>query len=44
MENGEQKNPVTRTAFYVRVTTQEYVRVLKMAEATRRGELGQGAR
>jgi hypothetical protein len=36
MENGEQKNPVTRTAFYVRVTTQEYVRVLKMAEATRK--------
>lgn len=33
MESAESQIPVTRPVFYVRVTPQEYLRVLKMARA-----------
>ena len=36
MEKAEMKIPVTRPVFYIRVTPQEYLRVLKMAQATRK--------
>lgn len=36
MDSAEFKIPATRPAFYVRVTPQEYLRVLKMAAAARK--------
>jgi len=36
MESANAKIGATRPAFYVRVTANEYLRVLKMAEATRK--------
>lgn len=36
MESAELKIPVTRPVFYIRVTPQEYLRVMKMAQATRK--------